>query len=257
VPLLPKLSIGSLLLALLAHTTAGAAELHVAVAANFLGTLQQLQPLFEASSGHRLKLTSGSSGQLYAQIRQGAPFDVFLSADTERPEQLVGDGLAARNSRFTYAIGQLALWSADAKAIDNRGEFLKRGRYRFLAIANPRIAPYGVAAWQVLERLQLWDSLQARRQLVTGESIAQAMQFAASGSADAAFVSLAQITGATKPVGGSWWLPPEDLYTPIRQDAVQLSRSTQPQAAAQLLRWLQSDPVVRQRLRAAGYRTVP
>jgi molybdate transport system substrate-binding protein len=256
-PILSKLSIVALLLSALASACAGAAELHVAVAANFLGTLRQLQPRFEAATGHQLKLTSGSSGQLYAQIRQGAPFDVLLSADTERPEQLVRDGLAVPDSRFTYASGRLALWSAKPGVIDDKGEFLNRGRYRLLAMANPQTAPYGAAARQLLERLKLWDGLQARRQIVTGESIAQAMQFATSGSVDAAFVSLAQIAGAAKPAGGSWWLPPQELYAPIRQDAVLLSRSVHRGAATQLLQWLRTDVSVRQSLQAAGYRTLP
>ena len=256
-PILSKLSVTALLLSALASAWTGAAELHVAVAANFLGTLQQLQPRFEAATGHQLKLISGSSGQLYAQIQQGAPFDVLLSADAARPEQLVRDGLAVANSRFTYAIGRLALWSAKPGVVDDKGAFLGRGQYRFLAMANPQTAPYGAAARQVLERLRLWDGLQVRRQIVTGESIAQAMQFATSGSVDAAFVSLAQIAGAAKPVGGSWWLPPQELYAPIQQDAVLLTRTLQRDAARQLLQWLRTDAAVRQSLQAAGYRTLP
>ena len=246
------------MLTLLLAGTAAAAELHVAVAANFLGPLQQLAPVYERTSGHKLLPSAGASGQLYAQIRQGAPFDVFLSADHERPQQLEAEGLAVAGSRFTYATGRLALWSPKAGALGSDGaSFLKGGNYRFLAIANPKTAPYGLAAQQVLQKLQLWDSLNEQKKLVTGESIAQTQQFAATGNADAAFVAVSQILKPDGSIDGSNWLPPTDLYEPIDQDCVLLTRSTEQGAARDFLRWLKNDAQALKIIRAAGYTVRP
>lgn len=249
-----QLSVMVLLLA----GAATAAELHVAVAANFLAPLRQLAPLYENASAHKLLPSAGATGQLYAQIRQGAPFDVFLAADRERPQQLEAEGLAVAGSRFTYATGRLALWSPRAGALGSDGAaFLKGGNYRFLAIANPKTAPYGLAAQQLLQKLQLWDSLNEQKKLVTGESIAQTRQFADTGNADAAFVAVSQIIGADGKPGGSSWLPPADLYEPIDQDAVLLARSTEQAAARDFLRWLRTDAAALKIIRAAGYTVQP
>jgi len=151
-----------------------AAELHVAVAANFFGPLQKLAPMFEQASGNQLLISSGSSGQLYTQIKQGAPFDVFLSADSEKPQLLENEGLAIAGSRFTYAVGALVLWSAKPGLVDNSGKVLQAQQYRFIGVANPQTAPYGTAAQQVLTKLGLWDKLNRERKIVIGENITQA-----------------------------------------------------------------------------------
>lgn len=235
-----------------------AAELHVAVAANFLGPLQQLTPVYEKASGNKLLPSAGATGALYAQIQQGAPFDVFLSADRERPQQLETEGLAVAGTRFTYATGRLVLWSPQAGALGSDGAaFLKGGSYRFLAIANPKTAPYGLAAQQVLQKLQLWDALNEQKKLVTGESIAQTRQFAATGNADAAFVAASQVIKPDGSFDGSSWLPPAELYESIDQDAVLLKRSTEQAAARHFLLWLKSDAAALKIIRAAGYTVKP
>jgi molybdate transport system substrate-binding protein len=237
---------------MLAAMPAYADQLKIAVAANFLGTLQQLAPAFEKSSGHRLLLSGGSSGQFYSQITHGAPFDIFLSADAERPAKLEQEGFAVAGSRFTYATGKLALWSPKAGIVDERGEVLKRGDYRFVAIANPKLAPYGAAARQVLAKLGLWDSLAADKKLVTGESIAQTLQYVATGNAEIGFVAWAQIIG-DREKSGSTWFPPQEFYDPIMQDAVILKSTPHPIVAAQFMRWLRTDPQALAVIRASGY----
>ena len=193
-------------------------DVHVAVASNFVPVLTELAPTFSAQTGHRLLPSAASTGKLYAQIRQGAPFAVFLSADSRHAERLEAEGHAVRGSRFTYALGQLVLWSPDVGRIDADGAVLRAGRFDRLALANPRLAPYGLAAQQALERLGLWEALQSR--LVQGENIAQAYQFVASGAAPLGFVAASQLadTGA----GGSSWTVPATLYDPIEQQAVLL-----------------------------------
>jgi molybdate transport system substrate-binding protein len=230
-----------------------AAELRIAVAANFLGTLQRLAPPYEQISGTQLLLSAASSGQLYAQIVEGAPFDIFLSADSQRPLQLEQTGRAEPGSRFTYAIGQLVLWSPAATRFTDGAAYLRGGQYRYLAIANPDAAPYGLAAQQVLQNLQLWDQLQSQQKIVTGASLAQTRQFAASGNADAAFVAWSQLLDDAGKPGGSYWLPAPALYQPILQQAVLLSASHSKPAARHFLNWLQHDPVAAKTLRAAGY----
>jgi molybdate transport system substrate-binding protein len=243
----------SAFLAAIIISPAYADELQVAVAANFLGTLQKLAPEFEKSSGHKLLLSGGASGQFYAQITQGAPFDIFLSADNERPKKLEEEGLAVAGSRFTYAIGKLVLWSPKAGVVDERGDVLKNGDYKFVAIANPKIAPYGAAAQQVLTRLGLWQSLNADKKIVMGESIAQTLQFATSGNAEFAFVALAQVSAGDK-AAGSMWLPSPDMYKPILQDAVILTRTEHQAAAEQFMQWLRSDANALAVIKGAGYR---
>jgi molybdate transport system substrate-binding protein len=231
---------------------ARAEQLQIAVAANFLGTLQKLAPDFERASGHTLVLSGGASGQFYSQITHGAPFDIFLSADAERPRQLEQDGLTVPGSRFTYAIGKLALWSPQPGVVDAQGAVLKSGRYRFIAIANPRVAPYGAAARQVLEKQGLWETLNADKKLVMGESIAQALQYVTSGNAELGFVAWAQVIG-DKEKSGSIWLPPQTLYDPIVQDAVILKSTLHRAAAEQFMRWLRGDAHALAVIQAAGY----
>ncbi len=241
------------LLAALSIGTTRADQLQIAVAANFLGTLQQLAPEFEKASGHKLLLSGGASGQIYAQLSQGAPFDIFLSADAERPKKLVDDGLAIPDSRFTYAIGRLVLWSPKVGAVDEQGAVLQRGKFQFLAIANPKVAPYGAAAQQVLAKLNLWDKFNADKKIVTGESISQTLQFVTSGNAEIAFLAWSQVIGDGKQAAGSSWFPPPTLYDPISQDAVILKRTQHAVAAAQFMRWLRTDPQALATIIAAGY----
>lgn len=238
------------LLCLLAAAPLAAADTaSVAVAANFTDALRQLQPAFEEQSGHALRISSASTGILYAQIRHGAPYDVFLAADRERPERLIEAGLAEASSAFVYARGRLVLWSADPDLVDGDGAVLRTDRFEHLALANPRTAPYGAAALQVLEGLGLAQVLQPR--LVTGESVAQTWHFVVSRNAELGFVALSQPIAARR-LDGSRWLVPPELYAPIEQMAVLLVRSRENAAARALMAFLQSEYAIA-RLEALGY----
>jgi molybdate transport system substrate-binding protein len=242
------------MLMMLSAGPALASELHVAVAANFLGTLQKLAVPYRASSGNVLVISAGSSGQLLTQIQQGAPFDLFFSADAARPRRLESLGLAVPGSRFTYAVGALVLWSPKAGAIGPDAQVLTSGRFQRLSIADPNNAPYGAAAQQVLTALGIWDRVNQQHQLVVGESIAQAWQFVASGNATLGFVALSQVIGPDGRIRGSSWSPPRTLYSPIDQDAVILRRSAQLPAAQDLVHWLRSSAQASHIIEAAGYR---
>lgn len=233
----------AILLSLLLTAWAHAAEVKVAVAANFTAPMQQIAAQFERDTGHRAQLAFGSSGKLYAQIKNGAPFQVFLSADEDKPAALVGEGLAVADSRFTYAVGRLALWSARPGYVDAKGEVLKRGAFRRLAVANPKTAPYGAAAMETLNRLGLSAALEAK--LVQGENIAQAYQFVASGNAELGFVALSQVMQNGKIATGSAWLVPDTLHAPIRQDAVLLVSGRGNVAARALLEYMKGDKALR------------
>jgi molybdate transport system substrate-binding protein len=230
-----------------------AAELHVAVAANFFSPLQKLAPLFEQASGNQLVISSGSSGQLYTQIKQGAPFDVFLSADTGKPQLLESEGLTVPGSRFTYAIGALVLWSAKPGLVDSAGKVLQAQQYRFIGVANPQTAPYGTAAQQVLTKLGLWDKLNRERKIVIGENITQAWQFAATGNVDLAFVALSQVLDADGSITGSSWLVPQSMYDRIDQAAVILAHTNQKAAAEAFMTWLRTNPTALSAIGSAGY----
>lgn len=220
-----------------------AEQVTAAVAANFSGAIKQLAPVFERETGHRLVLSFASTGTLYVQIHNGAPFDVFLSADDQRPKQLVADGLAINNSHFIYAIGQLALWSTQADLIDVEGKILNaanwpaKGIYR-LALANPKTAPYGAAAMQTLTALGQVDV--ATPFIVTGQNIAQTFQFTASENAQLGFVAYSQVLALAVSQRGSYWLVPHNLYTPIKQSAVLLNKGRDNIAAHAFLDFLQS-----------------
>ncbi len=223
---------------------ARADEVHVAVAANFAAPAQVLGELFARQSSHRVVISTGSTGKFYAQIKNGAPFDVLLSADDETPRRLEFEKAAVPDTRFTYALGRLALWSAREEFVDGRGEILRTARFRKLAIANPKLAPYGTAAQQVMIRLGVWESVQGR--LVQGENIAQTFQFVASGNAELGFVALSQLTGERK---GSRWLVPAELHAPLRQDAVLLKQGPGGRAFLDFLR----SSAARERIRTSGY----
>src|SRR5579864_2607023 len=218
---------------------ARAADVAVAVAANFTAPLDRLAAAFEKASGHHLVISSGSSGKLYLQITAGAPFEVMLSADAERPARLEKEGAAVAGTRFTYALGKLVLWSRDPGLVDGAGAVLAGGRFRHLAIPNPELAPYGAAARQVLQGLDLWEKLAPR--IVQGEDIGQTYQFVATGSAELGFVALSQVRAAGKPQGSLWIVPPE-RYRPIEQQAVLLTRGKDDPAARAFLDYLRSAP---------------
>lgn len=211
-----------------------AGSTHVAVAANFADAAKEIAVTFKAKTGHEAVLSFGSSGQLLAQIQQGAPFKVFLSADEERPKALVAEGLALSDTRFTYAIGKLVLWSKNPIFVKDEAT-LQAQAFAKIAIANPAAAPYGVAALDVLKSLKLNDALKSK--IVMGNSIAQTYQFIDTGNAELGFVALSQLVGQT---GGSRWLVPQALYSEIRQDAVLLKSGAGDEVAKAFLAFLKS-----------------
>lgn len=235
---------------LLVSPLALAGQAQIAVAANFMAPMLQMAPAFEAATGHTLLLSSGSTGKFYAQIKHGAPFDVLLAADDETPIKLEQEGAVVAGSRFSYAIGKLVLWSASADVVDARGEILRSGRFSHLAIANPRLAPYGRAAQQSLQALGVWDGLQGK--LVMGENIAQTQQFVASGNAQLGLVAMSQVWREGRLSSGSAWPVPEKLHAPIRQDAVLLLKGKDNPAAQSLMNYLRSD-AAKTVLRSYGY----
>ncbi|HEX6735122.1 MAG TPA: molybdate ABC transporter substrate-binding protein [Azonexus sp.] len=212
----------TLLLALFAAAGAQAGEVQVAVAANFTAPAQQIAAEFERQTGHKAVLSFGATGKFYAQISNGAPFEVFLSADDTTPARLEKENQAVAGSRFTYAVGTLVLWSAKADGVDAKGEVLKKGQFKHVAIANPKTAPYGAAAIETLNKLKLLDAVQPK--FVQGENISQTYQFASTGNADLGFVALSQVYKDGKLTGGSAWIVPGHLHEPILQDAVILAR---------------------------------
>jgi molybdate transport system substrate-binding protein len=231
---------------------AHAEQVMVAVAANFSGASEVLEAEFEAASGHSIETALGSSGRFFAQISNGAPFQVFLSADQDKPTALEAAGLAVADSRFTYAIGSLVLWSAESDYIGTDGEVLAQGRFQRLAIANPRLAPYGIAAMQVLDRLGI--DAATRGKIIRGENIAQTYQFVSTGNAELGFVALSQVLTAGRIATGSGWIVPAELHEPIRQDAVLLEKGAASVAAQDFLAFLRSSRG-REIITSFGYRT--
>lgn len=227
-----------------------AGEVSVAVASNFAGSMERLVPLFQKESGHTVKVSAGASGKLYAQIRGGAQFDVFLSADEEMPKQLMQDGFAVGGSRFIYATGKLVLWSAQPDLVDEKATVLNKGNFKMLAIANPRFSPYGVAAKETLTKLIMWNSIQEK--LTKGDSVTQTQQLVAAEKADLAFIALSQVMRDGKVTSGSWWLVPPEMHQPIRQSAVLLSQAKDPAAAKAFLAFLKSEKA-RAVMRGFGY----
>jgi molybdate transport system substrate-binding protein len=239
-----------LLAALALWGSAHAAEVQVAVAANFAGPLARIGEEFSAATGHTLKVSAGATGKFQAQIVAGAPFEVLIAADDETPRKLIASGHAVAGTNFTYAIGKLVLWSAQPGFVDDQGAVLAAGKFAHLAIANPKLAPYGAAALVVLKARGLTEAVTPK--LVTGESIAQAYQFITTGNAELGFVALSQVAVPGKPASGSYWLVPPALYGEIRQDAVLLEAGKTNPAAAALLAWLKGD-AAKAVIRAYGY----
>jgi len=227
--------------ALIAFALAGpvcADEVQVAVAANFTAPMQKIAAEFEQDTGHKALLAFGATGKFYAQIKNGAPFEVLLAADDKTPAKLADEGAAVAGSRFTYAIGKLVLWSAKPAIVDAAGAVLKKGGFDHIAVANPKLAPYGEAAVEVMKALGVYDSLQPK--IVTAENIAQTHQFVASGNAILGFVALSQVLKDGQ-IDGSSWVIPADLYQPIRQDAIILDKGKDRPAAEALMKYLKSD----------------
>lgn len=241
------------LASLLAVFTVGAVqadEVQVAVAANFTAPIQAIAADFEKDTGHKLVAAYGATGQFYTQIKNGAPFEVFLSADDTTPEKLEKEGDTVKGSRFTYAIGTLALWSAKEGYVDGKGEVLKKNEYQHLSIANPKAAPYGLAATQVLEKLKLTEATKAK--IVEGQNITQAYQFVSTGNAELGFVALSQIYKDGKVNSGSAWIVPADMHDPIKQDAVILNKGKDNAAAKALVEYLKG-PKAAAVIKSYGY----
>lgn len=229
---------------------AHAAELSVAVAANFTAPMQKIAEAFEKETGHRLVLSYGSTGKFYAQIKNGAPFEVLFAADDETPARLEQEGQSVAGTRFTYAIGKLVLWSKQPGLVDEQGEVLRTGAFERIALADPKLAPYGAAAMQTLSKLGLADALGSK--FVQGENIGQAYQFVATQNAPLGFVALSQVFAEGRLTEGSAWMVPETLYEPIRQDAIILARGKDNPAAPELMRYLRGD-AAKAIIRSYGY----
>ncbi len=232
-----------------------AAEVTVAVAANFTAPMQKIAAVFAQDTGHKAQLAFGSTGKFYAQIKNGAPFSVLLAADDETPARLEAEGLAVPGSRFTYATGRLALWSKQPNLVDDKGEVLHSPHFEKLgihkiAMADPKLAPYGAAAMEVIQRLDVQANVVPR--LVQGESIGQTYQFVSTENAQLGFVAVSQISVDGRLTQGSAWLIPPHLHTPLKQDAVLLKVGADNVAAVALLKYLRSDKA-KAIIRSHGY----
>ncbi len=238
------------LAALTISSAALADDVQVAVAANFTSPAKIIAADFEKDTGHKAALSFGATGKFYAQIKNGAPFEVLLAADDETPARLEQEGAAVASSRYTYATGRLVLWSARPGYVDGKGEMLRRGDFKHLAIANPKLAPYGAAAIEALTALKLLDAVQAK--FVQGENIAQAHQFIATGNAELGFVALSQVMKDGSIAEGSAWIVPTSLHQPIRQDAVLLDKGKGKPAAEAWLKYIKGDKA-KAVIRSFGY----
>jgi len=236
--------------AAMALNSAYADEVQVAVAANFTAPIQAIAKAFEADTGHKLVAAYGSTGQFYTQIKNGAPFEVFLAADDSTPAKLESEQETVPGSRFTYATGTLALWSAKPGYVDAEGAVLKGNSYQHLYIANPKAAPYGLAATQVLAKMNLTQATQPK--LVEGQNITQAFQFVSTGNAELGFVALSQIYKDGKVEQGSAWIIPAALHDPIKQDAVILNKGRDSEAAKALMQYLKG-PAAAAIIKSYGY----
>ncbi|AZE73100.1 Molybdenum ABC transporter, substrate-binding protein ModA [Pseudomonas synxantha] len=238
------------LLAVFALGSAHADEVQVAVAANFTAPIQAIAADFEKDTGHKLVAAYGATGQFYTQIKNGAPFEVFLSADDTTPQKLEAEGDTVKGSRFTYAVGTLALWSAKEGYVDAKGDVLKKNQFQHLSIANPKAAPYGLAATQVLARQDLTELVKDK--LVEGQNITQAYQFVSTGNAELGFVALSQIYKDGKVTKGSAWIVPASMHDPIKQDAVILNKGKDSAAANALVDYLKG-PKAAAVIKSYGY----
>ncbi|SHM35424.1 molybdate ABC transporter substrate-binding protein [Phytopseudomonas punonensis] len=235
-------------LAVAANASAG--QVQVAVAANFTAPMQAIASEFEKDTGHSVQASYGATGQFYAQISNGAPFEVFLSADDSTPAKLEKEGQSVEGSRFTYAIGKLVLWSPKEGVVDDKGAVLEKGDFKHLSIANPKAAPYGLAATQTLDKLGLSDTLKGK--IVEGQNITQALQFVSTGNAELGLVALSQVYKDGQITAGSVWVVPEAMYQPIRQDALILKKGADNPAAEALVEYLKG-PKAAEIIKAYGY----
>ncbi len=222
-----------------AQSPARADDIQVAVAANFSAPMKQIAALFEQETGHKVLISSGSTGKLYEQIKNGAPFQVFLAADDKTPAKLDSELLTVAGTRFTYAVGKLVLWSAKPGFVDGKGEVLRQSAFQHIAVANPKLAPYGAAAIETMTKLGVLAGIEPK--IVLGENISQTQQFVASGNAELGFVALSQVMKDGKSVDGSMWVVPADLHSPICQDAVLLATGKGKPAAEELMKFLKGD----------------
>lgn len=229
----------SLIAAALLAGTAHADTISVAVASNFTAPMQKIAAEFAKDTGHKAELSFGATGKFYAQINHGAPFGVLLAADDTTPAKIASEGKGVAASRFTYAVGQLVLWSKQDGYVDAQGAVLKTGKFQHLAIANPKLAPYGLAAEQTLTQLGLLEQIKPK--FVQGENIGQTYQFAATGNAELGFVALSQVMEDGKIKSGSAWMVPAAMHEPIRQDAIILNNAKDNAAAKALMDYLQGD----------------
>ena len=218
-----KLLLTLLIVSIASSVSVKADEILIAVASNFKNPIAEIARKFEENSNHKVTLIYGSTGRHYAQIKNGAPFDAFFSADSKRPELLEKEGLIIPGSRFTYAFGKVVLWSPKDNLIDQKGNVLSHGRFQHIAMANPKLAPYGRAAYEVLERKGLWDALKTK--VVRGENIGQTFQFVKSANAQLGFVAYSQLKQMNDTVAGTYWDIPQSLYSQITQQAVQLKNN--------------------------------
>lgn len=228
-----------------------AAEVQVAVAANFTAPAKELAADFEKKTGDKLVLSFGSTGNFYAQIKNGAPFDVLLAADDTTPAKAVAEGYAIGGTSFTYVIGKLVLWSSDPQLIKGNAEILVTPAVKHIAVANPKLAPYGLAAHEAMEKLGIKASLSDK--IVEGDSIGKTYQFVKTGNAQAGFIALSQCFRDGKLTGGSGWILPQELYGKIAQDAVLLNRGANNESAKRFLEYLRSSVKAREVYEAYGY----
>ena len=233
-----------------ASLTAFAATIDVAVASNFSAPIHIIASQFQKETGHVLRVSIGSTGSLYAQIKNGAPFDIFLAADTQTPAKIGEEGLGIASSQFTYARGRLVLWSAQARVVDSQGNVLKKMAFNKIAMANPQLAPYGLAAQEVLQQLGLQESLKTK--IVMGDNISQAYQFIATQNASLGFVALSQVMEQGLIQKGSVWLIPTQLHTPLKQDAILLRKAEKNTTAISFLQYLKKSST-QQLIRSYGY----
>jgi molybdate transport system substrate-binding protein len=232
--------IAVLLFSLLMPLAALADTVQVAVASNFAGAMQQIAKSFRQDTGHEVTIMAAGTGKLYAQIKNGAPFEVLLSADAKTPSKLESEGLAITGTRFTYALGKLVLWSAQPNRVDRNGKILQVANFGHISLGNPKTVPYGQAAVEVLEHLGLYQTLEPK--FVFGENVAHAQQFVASGNAELGFVAQSGVYKDGQLTGGSAWWVPDHLYSPLRQEAVLLKTGQDNAAARSLLDYLRSAP---------------
>ena len=219
-----------------AASAATAADVFVAVAANFTAPAKDIAPLFEKATGHKLVLSFGGTGTFYGQIKNGATFDVLLAADAATPKKAIDEGYGVPGTSFTYAVGKLVFWSADAKRVVDGEKLLVSGDFNKCAVANPKLAPYGLAAYETLKAMGLFEKVQPK--FVEGDNIGKTFNFVKTGNADVGFVALSQVARDGRITSGSGWIVPQNYYQPIRQDAVLLKNGANPEAARAFLEFL-------------------